>query len=114
MCPLQVLKIIDRLLRNLCHENDKSKPFGAKTTLLCSDFRQILPVIPHGSRGTLIENYVTSWYEFPYFHKIAFTRNMRALPNEMEFVEFLKKKMVMMKPLSFLSLVKILSKYPKN
>ena len=90
MCPLQVLKIIDRLLRDLCDENYKHKPFGGKTILLCGDFRQILPVIQHESRGTLIENCVTSWHEFSYFHKI--TRNMSALPNEIEFVEFLKKK----------------------
>ena len=58
---LQVLKIIDRLLRDLCDEYDK--PFGGKTILLCSDFRQILPVIPHESSGTSIENCVTSWHE---------------------------------------------------
>jgi PIF1 helicase. len=91
MCPLQVLKIIDRLLRDLCHENDKRKPFGGKTILLCGDLRQILPVIPHESRGTLIENCVTSWHEFSYFRKITLTRNMRALPNEIEFVEFFKE-----------------------
>ena len=50
MCPLQVLNI--RLLRDLCDENDKRKPFGRKTILLCGDFQQILPVIPHESRGT--------------------------------------------------------------
>ena len=60
MCPLQVLKIIDRLLRDQCDENDKRKPLGGKTILLCGDFRQILPVILHESRGTLIENCVTS------------------------------------------------------
>ena len=98
MCPLQVLKLIDRLLRDLCHENDKHKPFGGKTILLCGDFQQILPVIQHESRGTLIENCVTSWHEFPYFHKITLTINMRALSNEIEFVEFLKKKLVVMKP----------------
>lgn len=113
MCPLQVLIIIDRLLRDLCDENDKHKVFGGKTILLCGDFRQILPVIPHGSRGTLIENCVTSWHEFPNFHKVTFTENMKALPNEIEFVEFLKK-MVMMRYHSFLSLVKMLSKYPNN
>ena len=91
MCLLQVLKIIDKLLQDLCDENDKHKPFGGKMILLCGDFRQILPVIPHGSRGTLIENCVTSWHEFLYFHKITFTRNMRALLNGIEFVEFLKK-----------------------
>ena len=108
--PLQVLKIIDRLLRDLCNENDKRKPFGGKTILLCSDFRQILPVIPHGLRGTLIQNCVTCWHEFPNSHKITFNRNMRALPNEIEFLEFLKK-FVMMNPHNSLCLVKILSKY---
>ena len=88
MCPLQVLKIIDRLLRDLCDENDK---LGGKTILLCCDFRQILPVIPLGSCGTLIENCVTSWHEFPYFRKITLTRNMRALLNEIEFAEFFGK-----------------------
>ena len=52
---------------------------------------QILPVILHESRGTLIENCVTSWHEFPYFRKITLTRNMRALSNDIEFVEFLEK-----------------------
>ena len=79
-----------RLLRYLCDENDKLKPFGGITILLCGDFWQILPVIPHESRGTLIENCVTCWHEF-YFHKIALTRNMRAFLNEIEFVEFLKR-----------------------
>ena len=77
MCPLQVLKIIVRLLRDLCDGNDQRKPFGGKTILLCGDFRQILPVISHVSRGTLIENCVTSWYEFSYFHKITLTQNRR-------------------------------------
>ena len=113
MCPLQVLKIIDTLLRDLCAENDKRKPFGGKTILLCGYFQAIFPVIPHGSGGTLIENCVTSWHEFPYFNKITFTRNMRVLPNEIEFLEFLKK-MVMMKTHNSLSWVKILSKYLNN
>lgn len=92
MCPLQVLKIIDRLLKDLCtNPDDKQKPFGGKTLLLCGDFRQILPVVPHGSRAILIENCITSWAEFRNFHKVTLTQNMRALPNEIEFVEFLKK-----------------------
>ena len=55
------------------------------------DFKQNLPVSPHGSRGTLINNCVTSLHEFSYFHKITLTQNVRALSNEIEFVEFLKK-----------------------
>ena len=75
---------------------------------------KILPVIPHESRGTLIENCVTSWHEFPYFRKITLTRNMRALLNEIEFVEFLGKKLVTKKAHNSLSLVKVLSKYLNN
>ena len=45
----------------------------------------------HESRGNVIENFVTSWHEFPYYRKITLTQNMRALLNEIEFVEFLKK-----------------------
>ena len=66
-----MLKSYNRLLRDLCDENDKHKPFGGITILLCVDFRQILPVIPHESRGPLIENRFTSWHEFSYFHKIT-------------------------------------------
>ena len=63
LCSLQALKLVDRFLRDLCDKNDKRKPFGGKTILMCRDFRHILPVIPHESRRTLIENCVTSWHE---------------------------------------------------
>lgn len=54
MCPLTVLKAIDRLLRDLCTDViNKNKPFGGKPMFLCGDFRQILPVVPHGSRAHL-------------------------------------------------------------
>lgn len=92
MCPLQALKAIDTLLKDLCTDQSKKrKLFGGKTVLLCGDFRQILPVVPHGSRATLIESCVTSWSEFHSFHHVTLSQNMRVLPNEVEFVEFLKK-----------------------
>lgn len=92
MCPLQVLKVIDKLLRDLCtDETNKNKHLGGKTILLCGDFRPILPVVPHGSRAVLIENCVKSWSDFRFFHKITLNQNMRVLPHEMEFVNFLKK-----------------------
>ena len=91
MCPVHVLKIIDRLLRDLCTDlNDKNKIFGGKTVLLCGDFRQILPVVPRALRTELVENCVTSCIEFQTFHKETLTNNMRALPHEIEFIEFLK------------------------
>lgn len=91
MCPILILKAIDRLLRDLCSdEQNKNKLFAGKTILLCGDFRQILPVVPHGSRAVLIENCVISWNEFSSFHHVTLNQNMRALPNEIQFIEFLK------------------------
>lgn len=72
-------------------QQNKNKIFAGKTVLLCGDFRQILPVVPHGSREVLIEHCVTSWHEFESFHHVTLTQNMRALPHEIEFVEFLKR-----------------------
>ncbi|XP_046808269.1 ATP-dependent DNA helicase PIF1-like [Lucilia cuprina] len=89
MCPLHALKLIDRLLRDLSTNANRNTLFGGKTILLCGDFRQILPVIPHSSRTTLIENSVTSWSEFAMFHRVTLTHNMRALPHEIEFINFL-------------------------
>lgn len=92
MCPLQVLKIIDKLLKDVCSDvHKKHLPFAGKTILLCGDFRQILPVMTHGTRTTLIENCVVSWDQFDSFHRLTLTQNMRALPHEIEFVEFLKR-----------------------
>lgn len=78
------------LLRDFSENDNKNKLFGGKTILMCGDFRQILPVIPHGSRSILIENCITSWHEFFNFHRFTLTQNMRALPNENEFIQFLK------------------------
>ncbi|XP_055306515.1 ATP-dependent DNA helicase pif1-like [Sitodiplosis mosellana] len=92
MCPLLLLKLLDRLFKDLCtDENKKHLLFGGKTFLLCGDFRQILPVIPHGSRATLIDNCITSWDEFENFHRFTLNQNMRASPNEIEYVNFLKR-----------------------
>ena len=47
MMPIHTLKAIDNLLRELTGENI---PFGGKIFVLGGDFRQVLPVIPHGSQ----------------------------------------------------------------
>ena len=35
---------------------------GGKCTLLCGDFRQILPVIPQGTRGSIVDTCVKKSY----------------------------------------------------
>jgi len=35
---------------------DNDVPFGGKTIVLGGDFRQVLPVIPHASRASTVQN----------------------------------------------------------
>lgn len=49
MCPLDALKLIDRLLKDICGNENRDKLFGGKNILMCGDFRQTLPVVPHGT-----------------------------------------------------------------
>lgn len=61
------LEAIDRCLKDLM---DTDLSFGGKTILLSGDFRQILPVIPHGSIGQIIDSCVNRsrlWSCFFYF-----------------------------------------------
>ena len=53
MMPIHALNAIDKLLRELTCENI---PFGGKIFVLGGDFRQVLPVMPHGSQTTIVEN----------------------------------------------------------
>ena len=53
MIPIHALYTIDNLLRELTGE---IIPFGGKIFVLGGDFRQVLPVIPHRFRTSIIEN----------------------------------------------------------
>ncbi|XP_035844154.1 uncharacterized protein LOC110932497 [Helianthus annuus] len=47
---------LDRTMRDIARSNNLSlqnKPFGGKIVLFCGDFRQILPVIPKGTRSMI-------------------------------------------------------------
>lgn len=61
MCPVYVLNIVDRLLRDLMREENKELLFGGKVVLLCGDFRQTLPVVPHAGPATIIEQCVKTY-----------------------------------------------------
>ena len=47
MLSKQVLRYIDRTLRDVCNTG---VPFGGKTVLLGGDWRQLCPVVVNGSR----------------------------------------------------------------
>ncbi len=62
--PSPALTVVDRLLKDVMGNN---LPFGGKVLLLGDDFRQCLPVIPHGHRVAIIQStikYCPVWPEF--------------------------------------------------
>lgn len=57
------LEALDRTLRDIMRfdcANSMDQPFGGKTTVLGCDFRQILPVIPKGSRADTVHATINS------------------------------------------------------
>ncbi|KAK3789537.1 hypothetical protein RRG08_004607 [Elysia crispata] len=55
-----------------------SSPFGGPTVLLDGDWRQILPVVRHGSRPDIVEATLKSSYLWQTVTRLQLTQNMRA------------------------------------
>jgi hypothetical protein len=79
MVPLHALHAIDRMLRDITNVD---VPFGGKIFVLGGDFRQVLPVVPRGSRTKIIENCIKSSPLWQLFQKYQLKTNMRALQEE--------------------------------
>ncbi|XP_031091013.1 uncharacterized protein LOC115996011 [Ipomoea triloba] len=63
------------------HSSD-SKTFGGKTVVLGGDFRQILPVVPKGSRQDIVSAAINSSYPWTHCRVMRLTKNLRL--NSME------------------------------
>ncbi|KAF5187279.1 Atp-dependent dna helicase pif1 [Thalictrum thalictroides] len=75
MAHRYTIEALDKTLRDLFH-NDQ--PFGGKIVVLGGDFRQVLPVVPRGTRSQAIDaciTYSSLWDHVKLFH---LTQNMRA------------------------------------
>ena len=75
--PMQHRYAIEALNRTLQDVLGQDRPFGGLTVLFGGDFRQILPVIPRGSREQIINASIrksTVWRHIQVFH---LTQNMR-------------------------------------
>ncbi|RZC25469.1 hypothetical protein D0Y65_004247, partial [Glycine soja] len=55
--------------------------FGGKVMVLGGDFRQILPVIPRGSRSDIVHATINSSYLWDYCQILTLTKNMRLQSN---------------------------------
>ena len=65
MAHRHLLEALDRTLQDITGSN---APFGAKVILLAGDFRQILPVVHHGSRAQIVNASLKSSLLWPRFN----------------------------------------------
>jgi ATP-dependent DNA helicase PIF1 len=70
----------ERTLQDIMSEVDvvnKTLPFGGKTVVFGGDFRQILPVIPKGSRADIVHATINSSYLWRKCRVLTLNQNMR-------------------------------------
>ncbi|XP_028796091.1 ATP-dependent DNA helicase PIF1-like [Neltuma alba] len=68
------IEAFDRSLKDLMHSN---LPFGGKCIIMGGDFRQILPVVPKGSRASVVNACICSSYLWSSCTIFTLTKNMR-------------------------------------
>ncbi|XP_019163477.1 PREDICTED: uncharacterized protein LOC109159822 [Ipomoea nil] len=78
---------LDRTMRDLMrfkNSRSSSMTFGGKTVVLGGDFRQILPVIPKGTRQDIVQASINSSYLWNNCEVLRLTKNLRlqGLTNE--------------------------------
>ncbi|CAL9234415.1 unnamed protein product [Arabidopsis halleri] len=92
MSHRHTFEALDRTLRDLMSTDDSSasgKMFGGKTVLLGGDFRQILPVITHGSRADTVLASISKSYIWDACNVYHLQRNMRLQQSETSFATWL-------------------------
>ncbi|CAF2107137.1 BnaC08g47210D [Brassica napus] len=94
MTDKHAFEALDKTLKNIMSMKNppaKNQPFGGKTVMLGGDFRQILPVIPQGSRADTVLASISHSYLWNSCHKFSLKTNMRVNQDEKEFSEWLLK-----------------------
>ncbi|XP_029177077.1 uncharacterized protein LOC114945157 [Nylanderia fulva] len=86
MAPRYALEVMNCLLQDLMH-NDI--PFGGKIVIFGGDFRQLLPVKQNATRSETVNLSIKFSSLWQYFKIFSLTENMRILPHEQEFAQFL-------------------------
>jgi len=58
--------------------------FGGKVVVFGGDFRQILPVIPRGTRSNIVHATINASYLWNHYQVLTLTKNMRLLQSELQ------------------------------
>ncbi|KEH16156.1 putative DNA helicase [Medicago truncatula] len=78
---------VDRTFRDIlrfCNSRNLNLPFGGKVVVLGGDFRQILPVIPKGTRQKVVHATITSSYLWDFCEVMTLHTNMRLLTGSLD------------------------------
>lgn len=89
MTPCHALNAVDKLLRVIMKKPDL--PFGGKPVLLGGDFRQCLPIVPHGHRVAIVESSIKSSRSWNSIKIIQLTKNMRTATDSQEYSDWLRE-----------------------
>lgn len=92
MAHRHTFEALDRTLRDIMSDsnpNATDQLFGGKTVLLGGDFRQILPVIPQGSRQDTVLASINRSYLWNKCHRFVLKKNMRVRSEEKEFANWI-------------------------
>ncbi|KAL6140312.1 hypothetical protein ACLB2K_058612 [Fragaria x ananassa] len=85
MTNRDVFELVDRTFQDIM---DVELPFGGKIMIFGGDFRQVLPVIPKGTRSQLIDASIMGSSFWPDTRILRLRQNMRSI-NDHRFAEFL-------------------------
>jgi hypothetical protein len=78
MTKRQAVETLDRSLQDIM---DCNEPFGGKVVVFGGDFRQVLPIVPRGTRAQITDATLQRSHIWDKIHKIRLSQNMRAQSN---------------------------------
>ncbi|PNX78026.1 helicase-like protein, partial [Trifolium pratense] len=78
MAHKYTFEALDRSLKDIMSEGSNSdKIFGGKVVVFGGDFRQILPVIPRGTRSDIVHSSINASHIWDHCKVLTLTKNMR-------------------------------------
>ncbi|KAG2190432.1 hypothetical protein INT47_005587, partial [Mucor saturninus] len=80
MISRDVLETVDRSFRDIMRHQDEGLgrvPFGGKLIVFGGDFRQVLPVVPKGTKDDIIQACMITSHLFRHIKQLRLTINMR-------------------------------------